>query len=268
MAYAQMNYRDIQGINGTYRISQIGCFLTSFSNLLQRLEVDNIAPNILNVKFIEKGIYIDLDDGVVDDLNFQRITKLYPQVVVEQEGSRNNSMPTHSNAIVRIEADNDFGTHFCLVHHIDNGVVWVVDSLDGKVKKASVYGPVKGWATYKLKGASMEKSINDGDYDNVANDMGLPTSTTRKYKNWHDVWYGVVRPWAQKHRSESPLNNGDIDNVSKTLGVSKDKVKALKNWNEVFYQLVEPEIIKLQSAKPIEKSKAEKAINAIKEALK
>lgn len=97
------------------------------------------------------------------------------------------------------------------------------------------------------KGASMEKPINDGDYDNVANDMGIRPAQTKKYKSWHDVWYGVVRPWAQKHRSEDPLNKGDIFNIAKTLGITQDKVKR-KNWNEVYYKVIEPEIIKLKQS--------------------
>lgn len=159
MAFAQKNYPDIQGVNGTLRISQIGCFLTSFCNLLKRLGVDDVAPNVLNVRLIEKGIYIDVDDGVLDDLNFYLISKLYPSVVVEQEGPRTSSTPPHNHSIVRIKAGNNFGTHFCLVDRVENGAVWIVDSYDGKVKKASVYGPIQGWATYKVKGADMQEEM-------------------------------------------------------------------------------------------------------------
>lgn len=238
MAYAQINYPDIQGINGTYRISQIGCFLTSFCNLLLRLGEDNIAPNELNIRFIQKNIYIDLDDGVRDDLNFQLITKLYPNVVVKQEGSRTSHMPTHSNAIVRIAAGNEFGTHFCLVDHIANGVVWVVDSYDGKVKKASAYGPIQGWATYELKkGNNMEKPINDGDLVNISRELDLPLDKV-KAANWHDIFYKVIVPQVRELSKEKRINSGDLVNIKNALGSTPKG----SNWHDVFYQSIQPKL--------------------------
>lgn len=148
MPYAQKNHADIQGIKGKYKISQIGCFLTAYCNLLERFG-RGVPPPALNAAYRDNGWFIDVDDGIRDDLNFYLINKYDPHIVVEQEGPRSSNMPSHRNAIVRIAAGNKWGTHFCLVDRIEGGVVWIVDSWDGTIKKASAYGPIQGWATYK-----------------------------------------------------------------------------------------------------------------------
>lgn len=143
MAYGQKNYADIQGINGKYRINQIGCFLTSFCNLLERFGMA-VDPPTLNRLFIERGIYIDVDDGIRDDLGWQSVTAYNGQIVTTVKSGG----VTERNSIIRIAASNSFGTHFCLVDRIENGVVYVVDSWDGQVKASGVYGPITGWAVY------------------------------------------------------------------------------------------------------------------------
>lgn len=143
MAYGQKNYGDIQGINGKYRISQIGCFLTSFCNLLERFGMP-VDPPTLNNIFIQRGIYIDVDDGIRDDLGWQSVTAYNGQVVTTVKSGN----VTERNSIVRLAASNSFGTHFCLVDSIRADGVYIVDSWDGQVKKASVYGPITGWAVY------------------------------------------------------------------------------------------------------------------------
>lgn len=145
MAYGQKNYADIQGINGKFRINQIGCFLTSFSNLLERFG-RGVAPNHLNAVFRDRGIFIDVDDGIRDDLGWQSIVAYDGRVALQQSGS--SAVPPHRNSIVRIAAGNAWGTHFCLVDRIEGSTVYVVDSWDGVVKKSSVYGPITGWAAY------------------------------------------------------------------------------------------------------------------------
>lgn len=146
MAHAQRTYpRTIQGYRGKYTIAQIGCFLTAFCNLSRRFG-DDISPDKLNRKFIEKGVYIDVDDGIRDDLQFHSITKYNKSIIVQKTGT--SKAPPSKNAIVRIKANNQFGTHFCLVKRIEKGVVYIVDSWDGKEKKASTYGPITAWATY------------------------------------------------------------------------------------------------------------------------
>lgn len=150
MAFGQKNYDNIiQGIpQGKYTIAQIGCFVTAFSNLLARFGIP-YTPARMNRAFIDKKAYIDTDDGVRDDLSYKSITSVFPSIVVSGTGS--SAVPPSADAIVMMTARNTFGTHFSLVHSIRGKQVYIVDSWDGKVKPASAYGPIKGWATYKLK---------------------------------------------------------------------------------------------------------------------
>lgn len=150
MAFGQIHYDNIiQGIpQGKYTIAQIGCFLTAFSYLLARFGIPYTPPR-LNRLFIDKRAYIDADDGIRDDLTYNSISKIFPSVILVRTGS--SAVPPSANAIVKMTARNTFGTHFSLVHSIRGKQVFIVDSWDGKVKPASAYGPIKGWATYKLK---------------------------------------------------------------------------------------------------------------------
>lgn len=150
MAFGQINYDNIiQGMpQGKYSIAQIGCFVTAFSNLLARYGIPYTPPR-MNRALIDKKAYIDTDDGFRDDLSYDSITKVFPSIVVSRTGS--SAVPPSADAIVMMTARNTFGTHFSLVHSIRGKQVYIVDSWDGKVKPAGAYGPIKGWATYKLK---------------------------------------------------------------------------------------------------------------------
>lgn len=151
MAYGQKNYLDRQGIPPTkYRIREIGCFLTSFSNLVRRMAHKRRNPAFLNKRFRDMKIFIDVDDGVKDDLAWNSICKYSKNFKVTRTGT--SAIPPTRNSIVRIKANNGFGTHFCLVKDIVGKTVYIVDSWDGKIKKASSYGPITGWATYSYKG--------------------------------------------------------------------------------------------------------------------
>lgn len=142
--YGQKNFLQPQGIPPTkYRIQQIGCFLTSFANLLERFG-KGINPADLNAIFRDRGIYIDVDDGVRDDLGWQSVTGYDGQIVVTSIGS---GVPPHNNSIVKFVTNtNNFGTHFCLVNDINDGTI--IDSWDGQVKSWDVYGGPVGYATY------------------------------------------------------------------------------------------------------------------------
>jgi hypothetical protein len=144
--YGQKNYNELQGINGKYRINQIGCFVTSFSNLLERFG-KGASPVQLNAAFRDRGIYVDVDDGIKDDLGWGSISAYNGNIAVAR--SANNSAVPSRNCIARIAAKNAFGTHFCLVDRIEGSTVYVVDSWDGAVKPASTYGPITGWAEYR-----------------------------------------------------------------------------------------------------------------------
>lgn len=148
MPFAQKNYLAIQGINGKYRIDQIGCYLTSFSNLLERFG-SPISPVDLNAIFRDRGIYIDVDDNVRDDLGWQSITAYDGQVVVSQINNSGGGWPTSNDSIVRFryQGKSGFTTHFCLV--VDAANHKIIDSYDGQVKDGQVrYGTPTGWATY------------------------------------------------------------------------------------------------------------------------
>lgn len=154
MAYGQKNYLQIQGINGRYRIDQIGCFLTAFCNLLERFGVQEIDPVALNSIFVNRGIYIDVDDGVRDDLGWQSITAYNGQIVVTATGT---GVPPTSNAIIKVHYRSisnptlpngkpNMIDHFCLVADAAAGTI--VDSWDGAVKSWNVYGGPVAWAAY------------------------------------------------------------------------------------------------------------------------
>jgi hypothetical protein len=148
MPYAQRNYSQLQGGgNGgppaKYKIAQIGCFLTSFCNLLERFGMP-VDPATLNNIFTQRGIYIDVDDGVKDDLGWQSVTAYNGQIVTTVKSGG----VTDRNSIVRLDAKNTFGTHFCLVDSIRADGVYILDSYDGVVKHHNAYGPITGWAVY------------------------------------------------------------------------------------------------------------------------
>ena len=145
MPYAQRDYNEVMGSSGM-TIAQIGCFLTAFCDLLER-DGKPTDPPTLNAAFGAMG----LDDS---SENWDWITKYDPLITVK-ESANNGAVPQDgSSVIVRLQADNKFGTHFCLIDHFQNGQVYILDSWDGVVKPASIYGPITGWASYN-KGDDM-----------------------------------------------------------------------------------------------------------------
>jgi hypothetical protein len=104
-----------------------------------------VDPVELNRIFTQRGIYIDIDDGVRDDLGWQSITAFDGSIVVKNIGSGN---PPNANCIVKMKDSNQFGTHFSKVYSVDGGRVQIVDSWDGNIKNASAYGAIMQWAEY------------------------------------------------------------------------------------------------------------------------
>lgn len=200
MPYAQRNYNELQGIPPQkYRINQIGCFLTSFCNLLERFG-RGVDPITLNRIFRDRGIFIDVDDGVRDDLGYQSVTAYDGQIAVARIFGVTNTNKladnriSSGNSIVRIAAGNRFGTHFCLVHDIRDGIdPLVIDSFDGAIKLASVYGPVTGWAAYEdLRPQPVKPIVNaptgpnyDGDMVTIQTGWGL--SHAAQAAGWPDA---------------------------------------------------------------------------------
>lgn len=145
MAYGQKNYNEIQGINGKYRINQIGCFVTAFCNLLDRFGKGVGDPIALNRILRDNGIYVDVDDGVRDDLAYGSVSRVNGNIVVTGTGL---GTPPNNNCIVKFTGlSNGFGTHFCLVQ--DDIAGTIVDSWDGQIKSWNVYGGPKAWASYE-----------------------------------------------------------------------------------------------------------------------
>lgn len=146
--YAQINYPEIQGINGHYTIAQVGCFITAFCNLAERLGVGGTNPSQLNSFLITNNIYTDIDDGVRDDVGWTTITQWRPDITVSSIG---NGKPSSNNSIVKF-AYNSYQTgkpttHFCLVNDVNTGTI--VDSWDGQIKSWNVYGGPVAYATYQ-----------------------------------------------------------------------------------------------------------------------
>ena len=154
MYYGQINYKkQMQGIPPCrYTISQIGCFLTAFCNLLADNNI-SCSPLELNAFFRDRRVYIDSDDGIRDDLYWGAIARYAPDLSVSDLGV--GGMPPHANSIVKLSSRNTFGTHFCKVHSIVGERVKIIDSWDGVIKDSRNYGRILGWASYS------SKKIND-----------------------------------------------------------------------------------------------------------
>jgi LysM repeat protein len=150
--FGQKNYGDkMGGGNGgepaRYTIAQVGCFLTAFCNYLSR-QGRSIDPANLNKIFTQRGIYVDVDDGVKDDLAWQSITAYDGSVGVTSTGS--SGWPDSNNAIVKFAYTSPKTgaptTHFCLV--ADASTHTIVDSWDGVIRAPGYYGNPVAWATY------------------------------------------------------------------------------------------------------------------------
>lgn len=146
--FAQENYTEKVG-NGPFAIRQIGCFVDSFSNLLEKFGENGIDPNILNIYFTEHNVYLPdpLDgSGVKDDLAWGSITAYDPSITVIKTGS--GSWPDSDNSIVEfryMDAGKEV-THFCCVNSVATKTI--IDSWDGQVKEPGIYGAPVAWATY------------------------------------------------------------------------------------------------------------------------
>lgn len=167
--YAQTNYPQKQGIAPQrYTIAQIGCFITSFANIMERFGV-KVSPLGINTLLVSKGLYIDVDDGVRDDVGWTTIISLYPKNIrLEAIG---NGKPTSNNSIVKFSykspVTRKFTTHFCLVADAKAGTI--IDSWDGKVKSWTVYGSPVSYATYsKLASAVPIAPRKDNDMFNTS----------------------------------------------------------------------------------------------------
>jgi hypothetical protein len=150
LSYAQINYPQIQGINGRYTVHDIGCFLTAFANL----ELDYgkyFSPLDINNSLRDRNLFIDVDDGIRDDVDWGFITYIDPETSVDHFGS--TGWPDSNQAIVKFKyvsgQTHKLTTHFCKVQDFRNQTI--LDSWDGVVKhvNGTIYGQPVGWAVYK-----------------------------------------------------------------------------------------------------------------------
>lgn len=167
MAYAQTNYSQLQGktVNGVrpkYTIHDIGCFITAFCNLEERFG-RAISPAQLDNELASKNLYMDVDDGVYDDVGWSTICAYDPSISIVATG---NGAPSSNNSIVKFAYTSgrtgQFTTHFSLVADAARGLI--IDSWDGKIKSWNGYGGPKAYATYKKAGAQpVVTAVNGGD---------------------------------------------------------------------------------------------------------
>lgn len=145
MSYAQINYGQKLG-NGPYTIAEVGCFLTSFSNLLERFG-EAVDPPTLNNYFIQHGTFVDVDDGYRDDLAWGSVSAYDGNIATQVGGA---GWPQTNNAIVKFvyksSRTGQQTTHFCLVADWTQRII--LDSWDGKAK-VSPYGNPVAWASYQ-----------------------------------------------------------------------------------------------------------------------
>jgi hypothetical protein len=148
--FAQINYKQTVG-SSKLTIAEIGCFLVSNANILEKVGV-HIDPPTLNTFYTQKKLYTyDLTDRANDDITWSTVTKYCPQLVVNQIGS--SGFPNSDLAIVEFRYVNHVGleiTHFCAVNHA--GDQSIIDSWDGHVKLPNEYvhsyGQPIAWATF------------------------------------------------------------------------------------------------------------------------
>ena len=161
--YAQTNYLQVQGRRNPdnvpshqpkYSISEIGCLVTSKANLLDRMGRGKGSPLDLNAIFRDRNIYIDAapKDAILDDLGWNSITAVDPQVVVVRTGSGWPTGEGAKNSILKFEYISPRlhvkTTHFCMVDDPEKGTI--IDSWDGKSKKPGIYGEPVAFATYGI----------------------------------------------------------------------------------------------------------------------
>lgn len=232
MAYAQTNYPEPQGIPPTkYTIAQVGCFITAFCNLEQRFG-KIIDPSGMNAFLRDNNFYIDVDDGVRDDVSWDTITKYDPNTTVTQIG---NGAPPSSNAIVKFVYNGGSSTHFCLVNDASAGTI--IDSWDAKIKSWNVYGGPVAYAVYNNKGVNMD-SFNEGDRVNLnkwlyGNDLGLHGDQVGK--TYKDAISGALT--SPEYINQHTVNDGDAQNLANAGISNADSAKGFI-WKDAVYNVV------------------------------
>jgi hypothetical protein len=158
MPFAQLAYKQFVG-SSHLGINEVGCFLVSDANLLQKIGV-TVDPPTLNTFYTQHKLYTyDLTDKANDDITWSTVTKYCPQLVVNQIGGAGfpNSdlaqVEFHYRSVQHPTLPNgqpNMITHFCAVNSAADHSI--IDSWDGKVKTPAeyehVYGQPIAWATF------------------------------------------------------------------------------------------------------------------------
>lgn len=191
MPYAQQQYPQTQGINGKYRIAQIGCLITAFCNELEWHGV-KVDPATLNAWFAAHGTFIDVDDGVRDDLSWSSITAYNPNLTVASVGA---GAPAGNGGIVKFAYISPRTGHKTTHFSVWLGGNMILDSWDGKTKNINTtsYGNPVAHATYTFKQSEVVKPVstytavvtanNRNRYTRLATPLDLELK--RPAEQWH-----------------------------------------------------------------------------------
>jgi hypothetical protein len=196
MAYAQTNYSQLQGktVNGVkprYTIHDIGCFITAFCNLEERFG-KVISPAQIDNELAARNLYIDVDDGVYDDVGWSTICAYDPSISISSTG---NGAPSSNDSIVKFSYTSSrtgqFTTHFSLVADAAKGLI--IDSWDGTVKSWNGYGGPKAYATYVKTGAQPVVTTSNGGNE-VFQNIEEVEEAYRQMRGQEGT-DGEMRPW-------------------------------------------------------------------------
>lgn len=248
MAYAQTNYSQLQGktVNGVrpkYPISAIGCFITSFCNLEERFG-RKIDPGTMDNELARTNLYIDVDDGVYDDVGWDTICKYDPNLSIIKIGK---GTPSDTNSIVKFSYKStrtgNFTTHFCLVADAAKGLI--IDSWDGQVKSWSAYGGPVAYATYAKKTAQPVTPVGDSMFNTREEviEAYLMLRGVRPTDGEINSWLG------QPKQRFFQIGKAEADSQRRQLA---DVQLALENLKKLPPKEVIKEVIKIVE-KPVEK---------------
>jgi hypothetical protein len=213
MAFAQINYSQRLGTGPTVgSIAEYGCFLTSFSNLLQRFG-ESVDPPTLDNFFIQHGTFVVDAQGDRDNLSWGSVSAYDGRIVVI--GTGGPGWPDTNDAIVEFRYRNSRGgtvTHFCLVADHNNQTI--VDSWDG-VTKHSPYGQPIAWAKYENQAPrpvviSPQPTPAEAAAFTVEN---IP-ETTKELKIDAHLWDLNRRTWPEM--ANNPVGTGNAGATFKT----------------------------------------------------
>lgn len=212
MSYGQINYPQNLGTGPSVdTIADVGCFLTAFSNLLERFG-EPVDPPTLNNYFIAHGSYL-ADGPNRDNLGWGSVSAYDGSVVATQIGGA--GWPPNNEAIVKFiyksQRTGATVTHFCLV--VDHDAGTILDSWDGHVKHTPYGNPV-AWATYEKHAPQIVAPPPPAEHPAFTVE-GIATKTMQFKKNTH-LWDLNQRSWpGLVNNPANSVNGGDTFQTSR-----------------------------------------------------